>query len=345
VPFLPFVLLIAWQAFSRSTSFALGWATSLYFGQVPGRQGRMLSVMSLMAAGWVIVIFGFAIPILTGAALEAAGVIEDNFDVQWLHYLGLMAAIIGLPPAVAAVTVFGEFHGERSIGTWMRLVPISYPATFMLGVSVLQMVAFTPFLLFGRLRRKQNLIQIPLVMREGTDDDDLVQAVHDALRQIGIEDIEVTEARGPKVWPMRTVGFATKHLLGAVVRGTPMHLVAGDLSIYAYATNISVVGPKEETYRVRAAVERELAFCQAYLTWNEDAQTFEDELMEAHTGANGDIGALRERLDGLQRDMDSASLSGEEWNLLYRLRLQVEQAAVRRADGQPAVESPTPRTN
>lgn len=338
MPFLPFVLLIAWQAVSRSTSFALGWATALYFGQVPGRQGRILSVASLMAAGWVIVIFGFAVPMVSSAGLHAAGLIDDDFDVLWYHYLGLTAAIIGLPPVVAAATVFGEFHGKKTVGTWARLVPISYPATFMLGLSVIQMVAFTPLLLYQRWREKRNFVQVPLAMREGSDDDDLVEAVQAALASIGIEGISTTEATGPKVWPMRTVGFATRHLLGAVVRGDPMRLAADGIQIYAYATNISITGPKEETYRVRAAIERELAFCDAYLTWNEEAQCFEDELKAANAQSDGDVDALRERLDELQGRIDVASLNGEEWNVLYRLRLQVELATSRAADGQAATE-------
>ena len=332
MPFLPFVLLLAWQAVSKSASFALGWATALYFGQVPGRQGRILSVVSLIAAGWVLVIVGFAIPILGGAALEALGVIGDNFDVEAIHYLGLVAAIVLAPPIVAASVVFGEFHDDRSVGTWLRLVPISYPATFMLGVSVLQMVAFTPVLLFQRWRQKRKLIQVPLVMKAGTDDDDMTEAVRAALRAIGIEDLSVSEASGPRVWPMRTVGFAAEHLLNAVVRGQPMRLAAEGLEIYAYATNIAILGPKEEAYRARAALERELAFCDAYLTWNDEAQDFEDELMEAHRTANGDVPALRRRLDEVQERMDVASLNAEEWNVLYRLRLQVEQAASRRKD-------------
>lgn len=338
MPFLPFVVLLAWQAISRSASFALGWATALYFGQVPGRQGRILSVVSLMAAAWVILLFGFAAPILVGAGLEAAGVIGDNFDVQWFHYAGLMAAIIGLPIAVAAATVFGGFHGRKRIGTVLGLLPKAYPATFMLGLSVIQMVAFTPILLIDRWRRKRNFVQVPLVMAAGTDDDDLAEAVRTALTTIGFEEISTTEARGPKVWPMRTVGYAARHLLGAVVRGDPMRLQAGTLQIYAYATNISITGPKEDTYRVRAAIERELAFCNAYLTWNEEAQAIEDELMAAHAEANGDVDALRERLDRIQERMDVASLNGEEWNVLYRIRLQVEQATSRPADGQPQAE-------
>ena len=327
MPFLPFVLLLAWQALSRSASFALGWATSLYFGQVPGRQGRMLSVASLIAAGWVILVIGFAIPILVGAALEAAGVIEENFDVEFIHYAGLAAGVILIPPIIGALTVWGEFHEDRKIGTWLRLVPVSYPATAMLGASVLQMVVFTPVLLVQRWRKKRKYVQISLVMREGTDDDDMVEALRDALDSIGIDDVSVSEASGPKVWPMRTVGFAAKHLLGAVVRGEPMRLATGDLEIFAYATNISIQGPKEQTYRVRAAVERKLGFHDAYLTWNDEAQGLEAKLLDAHHEANGDVEMLRRRLDEIQAEMDTASLNSEEWNVLYRRRLQVELAA------------------
>lgn len=332
MPFLPFVLLLAWQAVSRSASFALGWATALYFGQIPGRQGRILSVISLISAGWVLVIIGFALPIFTGAALEAMGVIADNFNVQPIHYVGLMAAILLAPPIVAAAVVFGEFHGEASLRLWLRLVPISYPSTFMLGLAVLEMVLLTPLILAQRWRQKRQLVQVPLVMKEGTDDDALVEAVGTALRSIDIDDVTVTEASGLRAWPMRTVGFPAAHLLGAVVRGEPMRLAADGLELYAYATNVAILGPKEDAYRVRAALERELVFCDAYLTWNEEAQQFEDELMKAYREANGDVDELRRRLDGVQRRMDVASLNGEEWNVLYRLRLQVEQAAAREKD-------------
>jgi hypothetical protein len=330
MPFLPFVLLLAWQAISRGASFALGWATALYFGQVPGRQGRMLAVVSLVAAAWVILVVGFAVPIFTGAALEALDVIEENFDVEFLHYAGLTAGIVLVPPVVAAITVWGAFHEDRSVGTWLRLVPRSYPATAMLGAAVLMMVAFTPVLLFRRWRHGIKFVQVSLVMREGTDDDDLVEALRDALRSIGVDDLRVEPATGVRTWPLRTVGYAVEHLLGATVRGDPVRIAAGEIEIYAYATTISIQGPKEDTYRVRAAIERKLGFDDAYLTWNEDAQGIEDALLEAHRSADGDVDALRARLDEIQERMDTESLNSEEWNVLYRRRLQIELSA--RAD-------------
>ena len=331
MPFLPVVLVLAWQALSKSASFALGWATAIYFGQVPGRQGRVLSVISLVAAAWLILVVGFAIPILGGAALEASGVIEDNFDVEPLTYLALVAGVVLTPPLIAAATIYAQFHEERSVGTWLRMVPVSYPATAMLGISVLQMVAITPILLIQRWRQKRKLLQVPLVMRESTHEDDLVKAVRGALASIGLDKVNVGEATGRKAWPLRTVGYAARHLLGAVVRGEPVRLATDGLEIIAYATDVSIQGPKEQAYRVRAAMERELAFRNFYLTWNEEAQGFEDDLQGIRDSATDDAAALRSELDGVQERIDAASLNLEEWNILYRLRLQIEQDVMQRA--------------
>ena len=123
MPFLPFVLLLAWQALSRGASFALGWATSMYFGQVPGRQGRILALISLFSAAWVILVVGFGIPIFTGAGLEAAGIIGENFEVRPIHYIALTGAILVTPPAIGAATVYADFHEDLACGRccgWSR---------------------------------------------------------------------------------------------------------------------------------------------------------------------------------------------------------------------------------
>jgi hypothetical protein len=327
VPFLPFVLLLAWQALSRGASFALGWATSIYFGQVPGRQGRILAVISLFSAAWVILVVGFGIPIFTGAGLDAAGIIGENFDVRPIHYIALTGGILVTPPAIAAATVYAGFHEDQNPRQVLRMIPVSYPAAAMLGLSVLQMVIFTPILLIQRWRQHRVLVQVPLVMREGTDDKDLEALVRRGLASLGLKDVSVAEATGPKSWPLRTMGFAVRHLLGAVVRGEPIRLAVDGLEVLAHATNVSTIGPEEEAYRVRAAMERELAFGDAYLTWNEEAQRFEDALLEIHRSANGNLEALERRLEKVQEKIDAASLNSEEWNVLYRLRLQIENAA------------------
>ncbi|HEX5040601.1 MAG TPA: hypothetical protein VFW95_10735 [Candidatus Limnocylindria bacterium] len=329
MPFLPVVLLVAFQAVSKAATFVLGWATALYFGQVPGRQGRILSVISLLAAAWIVVLVGFAVPLLVGAGLDAIGLIGRNFDVSPLTAWLLGLAIVATPPMVAATVLWFDFRRDRSVRAWLRLVPVSYPATFMLGLSVLLMVLITPFLLVERWRAKRILLQVPLVMHGGSDDQ-LVRAVRRALESIDVEGAEIRRASGPKTWPMHTVAFAIQHLIGAVVRGEPMELATDDIEIYAYATNVSILGPEGDVHRVRAAIEREVALTDAFLTWDEDAQQFEAALRDIDRAANGDVDALRRKLDALQVKIDRASLNSEEWNVLYRERLQVEQRATRR---------------
>lgn len=330
MPFLPFVLLLAWQALSKSASFALGWATALYFGQVPGKQGRVLSVVSLVAAGWVIVLVGFAVPMLIGAALDWLGVIGRNFSVDPLVAAGLAAAIVVAPPASAGATVWAEFHDEKSFSQWLRLVASSYPATASLGLGVLQMVIFTPILIVQRLRRGQTMQQTALSMRDGTDDDDLVQAVVRSLETIGVEGCQVEDAEGYLALPMRTIGYAARHLVGAVVRGRPMRLNVDGLRIYAYATNVAVMGQQEKVFRARAALQRELPFQGAHVTWSDRARELEDALLAVQQeggDASGEGGPQDRdgRLDALQQEMDSADLDLMEWGALTRIRMEIER--------------------
>jgi hypothetical protein len=46
-----------------------------------------------------------------------------------------------------------------------------------------------------------------------------------------------------------------------------------------------------------------------------------------HRDADSDIDEIERRLDEIQERMDTASINSEEWNVLYRRRLQVELAA------------------
>jgi hypothetical protein len=339
MPFLPFVLLLVWQAIGRSASFALGWATALYFGQVPGKQGRVLAVVSLMAAGWVLLLVGFGAPLLVGALADWAGLVPRNFDISQPVVAGLLAALVLTPPVIAALTVWVEFHHERSVPHWLRLVAPSYPAAASLGLAVLQMVIFTPFLIVQRIRKKRSLVQVAVSMRDGTDDDALTMAVAAALHSLGIKELNVRKAEGLLTWPMRTVGYAVSHLLGEVVRGEPMYLGADGLHLYAYATNVAIMGPSAEVHRARAALEREVPFRGAHLTWSDDSQAFEDAIMGAATSNHGPR-ALGRRLDQIQERIDAANLNVDEWNVLYRLRLQVEHRS-EAGDGSRSAERPS----
>jgi hypothetical protein len=329
MPFLPFVLLFAWQAVSKSASFALGWATALFFGQVPGTKGRYLSIIALISAAWVVVLVGFALPLTAGWLLERAGILS-NFDLAAIEVWGLTAAMILTPPALAALSEWAEFDGSRSLSGWIHKVPMSYPAAASLGLSVLQMVVITPFLVLDRVRHGRRLLEVPLVLQGDASARDLSKPIIDALHTLRIGSFERSALTGPISWPLRTAGFAARHLLGRVVRGDPILLSGDDLRVIVYATNVGILGAEGEAHRARAAIEKELAFSRAFLTWSSTSQAFEEELRRlyrAHRREDRDNRDFTHELDELQDRMDAAPLQTDEWNLLYRLRLQLQREA------------------
>lgn len=324
MPFLPFVLLLAWQAISRSASFALGWATSLFFGYVPGSKGRVLSIMALVSAAWVVVVLGFGVPIAAGWVGERIGLIDRNFDLAWYQVWGLMAAIVLTPPAVGGLAEIAGFEEPRSVGHWLRRLPATYPGAASLGAAVLLMVLITPFLAVQRVRRQRVVLPIPLVLREGADDSTVTAAIVHALDDAGLGSFEHETLTGPRSWPLRTMGFAAAHLLGTVVRGEPDRMVNDGMEVMSYATNIAVLGPGPEAHRARAAISRALASSDVYLTWSPDSQALEDDLAGLRQRrTDGDD--IRTDLDRLRRRLDAAAVNADEWNTLERLRLQVAQ--------------------
>ena len=62
-----------------------------------------------------------------------------------------------------------------------------------------------------------------------------------------------------------------------------------------------------------------------HLTWSAYSQSFERRLWELHL----DDGLTRterlRRLDRLERDIDRAAIGSDEWNVLYRIVLQLRQ--------------------
>ena len=98
------------------------------------------------------------------------------------------------------------------------------------------------------------------------------------------------------------------------------------------ARYISIIGPPERAYPARAAIEKELVFAEAYLTWTDSSQRLEAQLAKLAARADGsvDLDVLRDDLDAVQERIDREPIAIDEWNLLYRKRLQIERQATTR---------------
>ena len=105
-----------------------------------------------------------------------------------------------------------------------------------------------------------------------------------------------------------------------------------------HPSDVAMVGDKESVARARAAIADRLTKTEAYLTVAEEAQEIEDELrrmrgIDAADAAARD--AALEQLKGIDVRLARLVVPHEEWEILYRQRLQIERDLLRAATATP----------
>ncbi|HEX4744824.1 MAG TPA: hypothetical protein VFW12_09180 [Candidatus Limnocylindria bacterium] len=325
MPFFP--LFIVWQVFGKSSTFALGWATSLFFGQIPGNKGRVVSAASVLSLAWVLLLVLVG-PILSASIVaDALGLIAlDRMDFIKLDDVVMpLLGLVFLPPLITLMAELARFHERSSLRRWVSRLPLSYPIALSLGTGLLLMLVITPFLQLRRAREGRATQHLPLLVKEGRFEQ-LACDIEPWLEELTGEAVTREEYRGVASWPLRVLRFAAARLLRSVVSDAPVRLRAGASEVALFATALSVTAPKDDVYRLRAALHKRLALTEAFLTWSEVPQRFEAELMKLHT-AKLPLDERIAALERLQDEIDAARMKSDEWDVLYRLRLQVERDA------------------
>ena len=94
-----------------------------------------------------------------------------------------------------------------------------------------------------------------------------------------------------------------------------------DISVLVYPSDVALLGRVDLVTAARAAIARRLASSDAYLTGTMESQQIEDRLREIARKPTV-ISTDFEPIDELLTTLD---VPHAEWEILYRLRLQVEQ--------------------
>ena len=108
-----------------------------------------------------------------------------------------------------------------------------------------------------------------------------------------------------------------------------MELTGPDLRIGVYPSDIAISGTARDRTRARAAILSRLATTSAHLTTSAEAQAVEDRLEEVATkgrtaGATAGRG-MRDAFRAVDTLLLDLQIPTDEWDILYRLRLQLER--------------------
>jgi hypothetical protein len=326
------LLAAVFRSAGKLLNTAFGWATVMLFGRVSQDRQIYLSLVSFGSVIWLVALLSVAFPAV-GTFLLSFVPLPEWVDRTWVR-LAMLAAAIVIPAVVGvlATRLADPEKQPRGAGGFVRTVLRGYPYTVGMALTLVLMTVFAPVLKVRDLARRWTTQHVPVIV-EPDDYPGVVDAVQDALRRGGIE---TTRGR-PSVLlriPTRVLAWFAGGNAGTVVGTRLTRLYAPEVEALLHPSDLVISGRAADAAHARAIIAEHLTLTRAYLTWDKEANEIEDALREISVGVQGGAGmdALA-RLRAVDRRMQRLELPYEEWEVLFRQRLQVERGALRRLAG------------
>ena len=178
------------------------------------------------------------------------------------------------------------------------------------------------------LARRWTDAHVPLVVEPGHYED-VARDLDDALSGAGLD---VTPRPAPSVmsrpaqWLARVAGRES----AALVPDHMVQLHGPDLDVLVYPMDLLISGTSGNVMRARAAMASRLTTSAAHLTVSAEAQGLEDRLTRLARGASPEVApayddATADELAAIDHLLATVEVPYDEWEVVYRQRLQVER--------------------
>ena len=304
----------------------LGWATLLLFGKVSGSKQTVLLVVALGSLLWVVTLAGIIVPDI-GTFLLAFVPVPDVIDEGWVR-LAMLGLAILIPLVIGVAAIYMTEAAERPKGVGLvKGVLRGYPFTFVLAVTIVVLAGVALVRKLQSVSKGWEDAHVPVVVKPGGYDR-VLAALERVLDDAGLD---VTERPAPAILslPPKLLDAVAGRSLGGLVPDRLMLLVGNELEVLIYPSDVAISGTKGATARARAAIATTLVDAPAYLTTSAEAQRIEDDIAaiasERHDGEAASACARIARLRALDARIARLTVPFEEWETVYRERLQVER--------------------
>jgi len=305
---------------------ALGWASSLLFGRVPRTHQVYLVLMMALSFLWLLALVALLVPTVASTLL-ATTPHPPFVDHQWFGFAVLLS-VLGLPLAIGAAGYLVPAEGERADGV---VIPREILRGYLLAPVISGLLVFLAGVGIARKirskRRGWSDAHVAIVVKPGQYD----QLVVDVEKALAGADLRVTADEAP--WVLTVPARILTRVAGSNVRSLrPDRLIAltgANLNVGIYPSDIAISGTTRRRTRARAAIVSRLVTASAHLTTSKEAQEVEDRLAEL-SRADGKAGApsnarFRKDLEAIDATLIELAVPTDEWDILYRIRLQIER--------------------
>jgi hypothetical protein len=308
---------------------ALGWASTMLFGRVPAKRQYLLLGITFGSVIWIVLLIGVLSPDV-GAFLLVFVPDQDIVPDTTIQLIMLIGALVA-PAVIGGITLLLSDPAKRTPGDIVAAVVRGYPLTALLSV----LLVFLAGLAVGRkavsLARGWTDAHVPLVVLPGKYDE--VAADLDAAVTAAGLDVEPRLAQAYLAMPARWLAAVAGTSAASLVPERMIRLQGRDLDILIYAMDLLVSGKPKAVARARAAMASRLTTSAAHLTVSAEAQAIEDRLAALAGRSDAASSATPRPFDdetaaafeSIDKELASIQVPYDEWEVLYRQRLQVER--------------------
>ena len=295
----------------------LGWASTLLFGRIPADRQVWFAVLTFGSLVWVATLLGILVPSV-GTFLIALVPLPEWVNEDAVRWAMVGAAVL-IPPILGAVTLLIADPADRpgggdAIGAVLR----GYALTPVLAATLVLLAGAGIVRKVRALIARRSTSHVAIVVRPGRYDP-LVDRLEKVLGELEVID-RVENASGVMTGPPRLLASVSGAGIRSLVPERLAILKGPNLELQVYPSDLALSGQKRELARARAGIMRDLRSEDCWFTTDRKAQAIEDKLAALGQPA-GEADATA--LEVIDRRLATEEIADEEWDVLYRRRLQV----------------------
>jgi hypothetical protein len=310
---------------------AFGWATMLLFGKVPAKRQVYLSVATFASLAWLICTIGIFVPSVATFLLAFVPVPEWAED--WTRVVMIGLAVV-LPLIVGVTSILMVDPADRpkgALGT-VKGVLRGYPFALGLSLTMIAMVLCAPIIKVREIARRWESAHVPVVI-EPRNYKRVVFELQETLIRTGHR-ADQHQATALLRWPTKMLTFFAGSSIGNFVADELTVLKAPTFEVLIHPSDILISGVAKETSRVHAILTERLPFSSAHLTWDKEAIALEDRLKTlwldlTKQDGRADKREALARIASVEEMLHQVELPYEEWEVLYREKLEIERRVLR----------------
>ncbi|WP_280771019.1 hypothetical protein [Salipaludibacillus daqingensis] len=315
---MPFIRILL-TGIAKLLSKVFSMATLTFFGRIPTQDSSIISFMGIASLYWLYIAASVLFPDLAEMFIPF---IPD--DETLIRIISIALAIL-LPLSVGFAST--KIENRDKDFSFVKQLLMGFPYSFILGSLSMLLVVIIPLLKLPSLLKMHRQEQFAIMIRKGKYDkvlDEITSILKDYDLHVSIHD-----PKKPVWYCFVVLSFVLEHIFNKKI-SKKMNYINVEIDnetveVTIHATDISILGPKNEVLQVKHILSEELKPEHLFFSWDDSVQQIEDEINQLNHKVEKGESFEWDKLQDITARLRRSSLENEDWNAIRRQIYKLER--------------------